>query len=103
MSSQIPSNISHRARLYRNVNGSGGASQPNRTSRTRTPENASTADQANASSRPDLGEGLSSAERDMILDQFPPSPETSMRIYGRDRGEQNLRPESLGNQIDLHG
>lgn len=103
MSSQIPSNISHRAQLYGNVNRPGGASQPNRTSPTETPGQAGTSDQTSASQRPDLGEGLSTEERDMILDQFPPSTETSMRIYGSDRGEQNLQPESLGNRIDLRG
>ena len=103
MSSSIPSHLSHRAQLYSDVNNPGSSSPSNRSARPESPARSSSSEQTNAASRPDLGDGLSSEERDMIHDKFPPSPETSMRIYGRDRGQQNLQPESLGNKLDIRG
>lgn len=52
---------------------------------------------------PELGSDLSSEEKQMIYKQFPPSPETSMRIYDRDQGKRQIRPDGLGSRIDLHG
>jgi hypothetical protein len=102
MSSRIPSHtsISHRAQLYGNFSKPGSTSQSNPSPPS---TDARTASETSDASPPDLGEGLSTDERRMIHDKFPPSPQTTMRIYGRDRGEQNLHPGSLGNEIDLRG
>lgn len=66
-------------------------------------EAKSSASLSQAAKRPDLGENLSAAEEQMIHKQFPPSPETTMRIYGRDRGEQKLQPDALGQRLDIRG
>ena len=103
MSPRIPSQPSHRAQLYSNINTPGGPSQSNKTPRQNLPAPSESSETAKASQRPDLGDGLSAEERNMIHEQFPPAPETSMRVYGRDRGQQDLQPESLGNQLDIRG
>ncbi len=103
MSTNIPSNPSQRAQLYGNVSRPGSSSPPRRSTPPESPARSESPDAGSTVSRPDLGEGLSAEEREMIHDTFPPSPETSMRIYGRDRGQQDLQPESLGNQLDIRG
>lgn len=103
MSSRISPHHSQRINSYRSINRTDGSRPADEARPTQLPETTESASTAESVERPDLGDDLSREERNMIHEQFPPSPETTMRIYGRDRGGRQIRPESLGNRIDLQG
>lgn len=46
---------------------------------------------------------LSKEEAAMIQREFPTNSDLSMRLYGRNRGTQNVAPDTLGHNLDVRG
>lgn len=88
---QVPS-------AYRHVSRTGSSPEPTSESR----RSAST-DRTDRSDSPRLGDDLSEAEQQMIVDRFPASEEKSLQVYGRSQNEDRLQPGGLGRTLDLRG
>ncbi|MFB6273792.1 MAG: hypothetical protein ABEL51_12940 [Salinibacter sp.] len=46
---------------------------------------------------------LTTEEQQMIEENFPEDPELSMQLYGRSRGTETVRTNSVGGNLDVTG
>jgi hypothetical protein len=53
--------------------------------------------------RPTLGADLSVEESRMIEQNFPPSPQMTLRIYSPDKNAHSVNPNGIGSRLDLRG
>ncbi len=67
---------------------------------TRAPQQ--TAQAASAKPAQEAGD-LSAPERQMISQQFPETPDLSMRLYGPSRTAETVRPDAVGSRLDVQG